>query len=189
MIIRQATPNDATPLATCLLLAMEDIVYGFIGARDPAGAKALLLHFAGLEANQYSYQNCWVGEVDGEVVAAINLYDGARLPELRQPVMDYIRSRYHAAFEPEDETGPGEYYIDTVGVAPHRQGQGLGARLLQFVVEEYAHARGHTLGLLVDEENGGAKRLYLKVGFQPVGKKVLFGKLMEHLQYAGYAIK
>jgi hypothetical protein len=31
----------------------------------------------------------------------------------------------------------------------------------------------------------GAKRLYLKVGFQPVSKKVLFGQLMEHLQYAG----
>jgi hypothetical protein len=39
-----------------------------------------------------------------------------------------------------------------------------------------------TLGLLVEEGNLNAKRLYLKLGFQSAGKKVVFGKHMEHLQ-------
>ena len=31
MTIRKATPNDTAEIATFLMLAMEDIVYGFIG--------------------------------------------------------------------------------------------------------------------------------------------------------------
>jgi ribosomal protein S18 acetylase RimI-like enzyme len=182
MNIRRATSNDAEAMATHMLLAMEDIVYQFIGERDTTKAKEFLLHFAAREANQYSWQNCWVGEEEGAVVATVNLYDGAQLNALRQPVVEHIRSRFHNAFQPEDETGPGEYYIDTVGVDGNHRGKDIGSKLLQFLVEEYVTKRGQTLGLLVDEENPKAKRLYLKVGFAPVGKKVLFGKLMEHLQ-------
>jgi ribosomal protein S18 acetylase RimI-like enzyme len=185
MIIRKATPNDADALATCLLLAMEDIVYRFIGAKDPHAAKEFMRHFTGREANQYSYQNCWVAEAEREVVGAVNLYDGARLMELRMPVLELIRSSYHKHFEPEDETGPGEYYIDTLGVVTHRQGKGIGAQLLRRVKDEYTTKRGLVLGLLVDEDNPGAKSLYLKSGFTPVGRKVLFGKILDHLQYKG----
>lgn len=168
-----------------MLLAMEDIVYGFIGERNPGKAKAFMVHFAGQEANQYSWQNCWVAEEEGEVMATVNLYDGAQLHELRRPVVEHIRSRYHNHFHPEDETGPGEYYIDTVGVDCNHQGKGIGSQLLQFLIDEYVVKEKQTLGLLVDEENPKAKRLYLKVGFAPAGKRVLFGKLMEHLQIRG----
>lgn len=185
MIIRRARWNDAEAIATHMLLAMEDIVYGFIGERDPIRAKEFMLFFAGQEANQYSWQNCWVGEEEGAVVATVNLYDGAQLHQLRQPVVEHIRSRFHKAFQPEDETAEGEYYIDTVGVDCNHQGKGIGSRLLQFLVDEYVTKRGQTLGLLVDEENPKAKRLYLKVGFTAVGKRVLFGKWMEHLQVKG----
>jgi ribosomal protein S18 acetylase RimI-like enzyme len=185
MIIRKATPKDAAAIASHMLLAMEEIVYRFIREKDAHKAKDFLLHFAAGEANQYSYQNCWVAEVDEEVVATVNLYDGAKLAELRAPVVEYIRSRYHKEFQPEDETREGEYYIDTVGVHPHHHGKGIGSRLLQFLVDEYVKKEGCTLGLLVDEDNPKAKRLYLKLGFAPVEKKVLFGKLMEHLQIKG----
>lgn len=185
MIIRRARWNDAEAIATQMLLAMEDIVYQFIGERDTTKAMEFLLHFAARKANQYSWQNCWVGEEEGAVVATVNLYDGAHLGALRQPVLEHLRSHYHNDFQPEDETGPGEYYIDAVGVACNHQGKGIGSRLLQFLVDEYVTKRGQTLGLLVDEENPKAKRLYLKVGFTPVGKRVLFGKWMEHLQVKG----
>jgi ribosomal protein S18 acetylase RimI-like enzyme len=139
-------------------------------------------YFVEKENNQYSYQNCWVAETDKEIVAAVNLYDGARLIELRQPVVEYIRNLHNNDFKPEDETGPGEYYIDTLGVSLYQRGKGIGSKMLQFLINEFVSKQGKTLGLLVDEENPDAKRLYLKLGFNSAGKKILFGKNMEHLQ-------
>lgn len=185
MIIRKATPKDAEALATHMLLAMEEIVYVFIGERDARKAKEFLWHFTAREVNQYSYQNCWVAEEAGAVMAAANVYDGARLHELRAPVLEYIRSRFGNDFMPEDETGPGEFYLDTIGVNCNHQGKGIGSKFLRFLVDEYVTGGGQTLGLLVDEENPKAKNLYVRVGFQPTGKRVLFGKLLEHLQVKG----
>lgn len=182
MIIRKATIADSDLLATYLLLAMEDIVYNFIGKKDYSAAKNLLQHFAKQEQNQYSYQNCWVMESVGKIIAAVNVYDGAKLVQLRQPVSQYIQTNFNDDFNPEDETQAGEYYIDSLGVAPEWQGKGIGSMLLKFLIEKYVVQNGETLGLLVDDENPNAKRLYLKLGFKSVGKKILVGKQLEHLQ-------
>lgn len=182
IFVRKATLNDSEIIAAHLLLAMEDIVYTFIGEEDPEKAREFMLHFVEKVNNQYSHQNCWVVEDNLEVVATVNLYNGALLTELRQPVIEYLRSKFNRDFSPEDETQAGEYYIDCLGVSPNRQSQGIGTKLLRFVIEEYVNRNGQTLGLLVDDKNPNAKRLYLKVGFKSAGRKVLFGKDMEHLQ-------
>src|SRR6187401_2209664 len=103
--VRKATLNDAEVVATYLFLAMEDIVYTFIGEVNRQKAEAFMMHFAKRDSNQYSYQNCWVAEDDVKVVAAINVYDGTRLTELRQPIIDHIKKKFNQEFNPEDETG------------------------------------------------------------------------------------
>jgi len=75
--IRKASLTDAEQIATCLLLGMEDIVYKFIGENDPEKAKEFMRHFVERENNQYSYQKCWVAEEGDEIVATVNIYDGA----------------------------------------------------------------------------------------------------------------
>ena len=180
--IRKATVNDSEMIAAYLLLAMEDIVFKFIGEANPEKAKEFMLHFVEKDNNQYSYLNCWVAEDNMKVVAAINLYNGAQLSELRQPVIEYLRNRFNKDFNPEDETQAGEYYLDTLGVNPNHRNKGIGTKLLQFVIDEYVNRHGQTLGLLVDEINPNAKRLYLKLGFKSAGTRVLFGKNVEHLQ-------
>jgi ribosomal protein S18 acetylase RimI-like enzyme len=180
--LRKATLNDSTVIATYLFLAMEDIVYKFIGEENPDKGRDFILRFTGKENNQYSYQNCWVAEDDKKVVAAINLYDGALLHDLRQPVFEYVRLFFDKNFNPEDETKAGEVYIDTLAVHPGLQGKGIGTKLLQFVIDEYVHRQNQTLGLLVDDTNPDAKRFYLRMGFKVVEKRIVFGRNMEHLQ-------
>lgn len=182
MIIRKAVYSDAEAIATHMFLAMQDILYGFIGESHSEKAMAVMAHFVSSENNQYSYQNCWVAEEGSSAVAAVNIYDGGKLEELRKPVIDHIRAKFNADFNPEDETQSGEYYIDTLGVDPRRQGEGIGTRLLQSVINEFVTKQGKTLGLLVDETNPRAKRLYVRLGFNVVGTRMLFGKRMEHLQ-------
>jgi ribosomal protein S18 acetylase RimI-like enzyme len=182
MIIRRSTRSDADAIVTCMLLAMEEIVDGFIGKKDQASAVQFLQQFTRQENNQYSWQNCHVAEVNKMVVGAINVYDGAALHRLRQPVVDHIHTHYNTIFSPEDETAAGEWYIDSLGVLPTYRCLGIGTTLLQFLINEYVQKRGEALGLLVEKENTAAKRLYLKLGFQTVGDRTLFGKKMVHLQ-------
>ncbi len=182
MIIREATIKDSELIATYLLLAMEDIVYKFIGKKDKKATINLLQHFVKAEQNQYSFQNCLVAEYSGKIIAAINFYDGANFIQLREPFLQYIKTNFNKDFNPEIETQAGEYYIDTLGVDQSWQGKGIGSKLLKFLIEKYVVQAGKTLGLLVEEENPNAKRLYLKLGFKSVGKQILVGKQMEHLQ-------
>lgn len=182
MIIRKANQEDANPITNYLLLAMEAIVYEFIGQKDPITAREFLHHFVKQEANQYSYQNCLVVEDEGEIVAAVNIYDGSKLKQLRAPIAQYIKTQFLKDFNPTDETQEGEFYIDTLGVHPNQQGKGIGAKLLRHVINYYVYENKQAVGLLVDEDNLNAQRLYLKLGFEPVGELVLEGKHMIHLQ-------
>lgn len=174
--------HDAETISICLFLAMEEIVYKFIGEKDAAKAISFLLHFATKTGNQYSFENCWVAEMNESVVACANVYDGADLEVLRKPVLEFIHNSYNKDFHPDDETSAGEYYIDCIGVMPDHQGKGYGSKLLQFLIDEYVQQQHQTLGLLVDLDNPNAKRLYLKLGFNVVGAKTIFGKTMHHLQ-------
>lgn len=182
MTIRKAVASDAETIVNYLMLAMAEIVYKFIGQTDPKNARDFLLHFVKSENNQYSYHNCFVAEEDHQVIAAINIYDGAKLEQLRAPISQYLKTKFLKDFNPEDETRAGEYYIDSFGVNPDHQGKGIGTKMLQYMITTYVHQNKQTLGLLVDEDNQDAKKLYLKLGFKPAGEKILVGKRMVHLQ-------
>ena len=182
MIIRKATQKDAEQIAAYLLLAMEDLIFKFLGEKDRERATAFLQHFTERENNQYSWQNCLVAEEQNEVVAAINIYDGARFNELRAPVIHYAKMQLNSHYLPEEETQAGEMYVDALAVSPNHQGKGIGSKLLQIVIDEYVVEKRQILGLLVDEDNPSAKSIYIKLGFRPVGKKMLAGKHMEHLR-------
>ena len=182
MNIRKAKVQDAETLATLLMLATGEVIYKFIGEQDYGKARGFLLRFVQAENNQYSFENCYVAIAEGEVVAAALVYDGAHLNELRKPVLDYIHRYFDADLALEDETQAGEFYLDSLGVSPERQGKGIGSKLLSFLIDEIVHKNGEKLGLLVDQANPDAKRLYLKLGFRVVQQKKLLGISLEHLQ-------
>lgn len=182
MIIRKATIEDSEAIAKFLLLAMDEIIYRFIGEKNPKTAYYFLLHFVETKNNQYSYQNCFVAVENDEIAGAVSIYDGGQLESLRQPIVDYVKLNFNPDFSPENETQSGEFYIDSIGVNPNHQGKGIGSKLLQFLIDEFVTKNHLTLGLLVEDANPNARKLYLKLGFKPVGTKTLVGKKMEHLQ-------
>ena len=182
MLIRKAKPEESKIIAPYLLLAMGDIIFNFIGEKSPEKATVWLESLIRERGNQYSFENCWVAEDENGIVAAALVYDGGKLHDLRKPVANAINAMFNKEFDPKNETQAGECYIDCVAVDPARQGAGIGSKMLRFLIDEYIHKNGETLGLLVDKENPAAKKLYLKLGFEIVGEKIFAGKKMEHLQ-------
>ncbi|WP_236046020.1 ribosomal protein S18-alanine N-acetyltransferase [Streptacidiphilus fuscans] len=63
----------------------------------------------------------------------------------------------------------GEGDVQTIAVAQDQWGTGLGARLLQRLVDQAAEAECHDLLLEVRVDNDRAQRLYERFGFAPVG--------------------
>ncbi len=182
MRIRKAKSEDSKPIASLLMLATGEVVRRLVGEKNHREAEALLLHFVKMPSNQYSFENCLVAEENGEITGALLAYDGGKLEKLRKPVLDHICQRYNPLAQVEDETEAGEFYIDSIAVSAAHQGKGIGSQLLQYLIREKVNTEGQTLGLLVDKTNPAAKKLYHKLGFQPVGEKTLLGIELEHLQ-------
>lgn len=182
MIIRKARIKDSQAITDLLLLAMDTIIFEYIGDNSIDKARCFLEGFVQKTTNQYSYENCLVADLGKEIVGVVNIYEGADFLRLRAPVLAEISSRYERDVTPEIETENGELYIDSLGVSPKFQGKGIGSNLLKFLINEYVHKHQKTLGLLVDVDNNGASRLYNRYGFVKVGEKQLCGKKMEHLQ-------
>ena len=183
MIIRKAHAKDSTAISFHILLAMDEILYHFIGENSTEKATQFLINLISKEANQYSYENCWVAEIENEIAATAIVYDGAKLLDLREQVAKEIKIMFGRDFNPENETQAGEYYVDCLAVSPYQQGKGIGSKLLHFLIDEYVYKRNEPLGLLVDKDNPDAKKLYLKLGFESVGETTLAGKELEHLQF------
>lgn len=184
MIIRPALKFEADKIAKLMNLAMLEITYQFIGEENIEKANAFLAHFVAQENNQYSYQNIYVAEENNEILGQISIYDGAKLQELRQPIWDKIKADRDVDYWAENETEAGEMYIDTLAVSPNTQGKGIGKQLIQYAIDEVVVKQKKVLGLLVDKDNPAAKRLYERIGFKVVKDIRIFGKVMEHMQYA-----
>lgn len=89
-----------------------------------------------------SRSDCWVAEVDGEVVG---YWIGRRIEE--------------------------EAELANFAVAPDRQGQGIGRELLRDFIETVGGLRRTTIFLEVRVSNAAALKLYAAEGFKMVGRR------------------
>ncbi|RBQ02348.1 GNAT family N-acetyltransferase [Pedobacter miscanthi] len=181
-MIRPAKPSDAEQVVPLIIQAMGRLANKLTNVEDGEIIKEIFTHFFKEEGNQYSYQNTLVFEEGGTILGAINAYDGAKLLELRKPFLNYLEEHHQANNNNQGtETQSGEFYLDSISVNPDSQGKGIGKQLIKAGVD-WGKKLGHTnIGLLVEQENTRAFKLYQNMGFVTQNEKQFMGGLYHHM--------
>ena len=124
----------------------------------------------------YTYKNSRIAEVDGVVAGSLLSYPGENYKELRTRSFAVFWPDYMTIDkESEQETGPGEYYLDTLAVIPEYRRMGIGRALLEDGIKRGAAAGYDTVTLIVDSNMPNLIRLYESVGFQRAEHRRIFG--------------
>ncbi|MDO4776590.1 MAG: GNAT family N-acetyltransferase [Cardiobacteriaceae bacterium] len=181
MGLRMARADDAAAVAALMWQAMPEVVAFWTGSADAQTGKDFLRHWIAARENLYSFENTLVFEEGSEVCASITGYDGARLHALRAPIVAAQSAALGRALQLADETGAGEWYVDTVSVAPALQGRGMGKRMIGAFADHVREQGGSRVGLLVAFEKADARRLYERIGFVAVGEKRLADAAYHHM--------
>ncbi len=182
MIIREATREDSWAIANVVLLAIGVDIEHLELHTSPFNYE-LIKTLAEREDSQYSYKNCYVCEVDGVVAGVICSYDGLRLYELRKALFEELQ-RKGAKLNKKltDECESGELYIDSLAVFKEYRGRGIAKALISRVEEKSRELQIPILGLLVDNENPNAAKLYTSLGFRPINIGVFIGLPMTYMK-------
>lgn len=188
--IEQARPTDALQIAPMIMEAMNlECCQWFAGPRHTlADFEQMMVRLVGMEKSQYSYRNTLVAvdeaDPDGQrTLAGICVsYDGALLHALRRAFIVEAKAAFGIDYsDMADETAAGELYADSLCVRRDYRGQGIASQLLNRTVEK-GRAMGLPTGLLVDDGNPKAERLYTRLGFRVVGTDTWGGHSMKRMQ-------
>ena len=174
--LRDATLDDA-PFIARVVLAGIDLLD--IDAALPDEQRAIyehLIEICCMDDTLYSYLNTRIAELDGNRVGALVAYSGARYAKLREKTFGLVmRSSGMDLSRNAMETGPGEFYLDSMAILSDYRGAGIGKRLMRDRMD-YALENGfQKVTLLVDKDKPRLQRYYESEGFAFGEEVFVFG--------------
>ncbi|MDT7016272.1 GNAT family N-acetyltransferase [Latilactobacillus curvatus] len=183
-MIRQATVADAKsvlPIINIVFEEMEMPLFQKIPLEDLFG---ILEQAFAMPEYRYSYANTLVYEEDGQVLGIVVGFPEekeAHIDDALAPLFPQIGLPETTRFFTDKEAQPEEWYLDTLAVAEHAQGHGVGTKLLK-ALPDYLKARGEKkISLSVDLQNPGAKKLYERMGFVKQGDLMIGDHQYDHM--------
>ena len=174
--LRDATSEDAPFIARVVLAGIEMLD---MDAALPDDQRDLYEHLVGIcrmDDTLYSYRNTRIAEVDGCAVGALVAYDGACYAKMREKTFGLVKQTSgmdlnHNAME----TGPGEFYLDSMAILSDYRGVGIGKMLMCDRVD-FALSNGfQKVTLLVDKDKPRLQRYYECEGFAFSEEMYVFG--------------
>jgi len=183
-IITKATATQAPTIARFIMMAMsDDCCLHFAGeGHGLDDFYSMMTDLVAQDKSQYSYRNTLVALDGDRVVGIATSYDGGSLHQLREA---FVLSAKHYLGRDwnniDDETQPGELYLDSLAVDELYRGKGIAKKLINATVERAREMEIPLVGLLVDAGNPQAERLYSSIGFVCAGDTEWGGHPMHHL--------
>lgn len=184
-MIRNATQADCPALYDLLWVIFQDMELDVLNKVPADELKQLIVSAMQEEPYRYSYRNGLVFEEDGEIIGCLFGYPGSLEQTLDQPVdrkLTAYNNNQPLSFYQEAETGPGEWYLDSIVTKHGHRGKGVARQLLE-QTPRLARLQGETqIGLNCEQENAIAKRFYQSAGFHTTSERWLSGHPYEHMQ-------
>lgn len=168
-MIRQSTPADAAAVVPLIDIVFEEMEIPTLMRMPKTELYRIFEQAFLLKDYRYGYPQTMVHETAGTVDGILVGYPHAaeaHIDDAFAPLLPSLGLAVDAELFPDVETAPGEWYVDTLAVAPAAQGHGVGTALLTGV-EPLVKQRGETcLSLNVDQTNPKAERLYRRQEYQ-----------------------
>jgi len=179
--IRQALPEDAPSIAPLIFDAIGDIAHRLTGESINSNVIAKLEELVRATDNRHTYLNTFVATDNQSILGIIVLYNGKIGKELDGILMKKLQKKFATSMQIDIEAYDDEYYIDTICVAPHARGLGIGTKLLYFA-EQQARTMGYKkISLNVEEVKIKARQLYEKQGFITTEPWKIIGENFHHM--------
>lgn len=173
---RDATLEDAPFIARVVLAGIDMLD---IDAVLPDEQRAIFEHLIGIcrmNDTLYSYLNTRIAEIDGKPVGALVAYDGARYARMREKTFGLVQQSSGLDLSRNAmETGPGEFYLDSMAVLSVNRGMGIGKWLMRDRVDFALNNGFEKVTLLVDKDKPRLQEYYESEGFAFGEEMFVFG--------------
>ena len=184
MTIRDALPADAPFLAQCIMAGMH-----FHDFETPVPEQEDIYNRLIVCERRtdmlYSYVHTRVAEMDGHAAGSLLSYPGEIYRDLRHRTFTELWPDMATLDETsEQETDPGEYYLDSLAVLPEFRRRGIGRMLLEDGIRKGAALGYEQIALVADGDMPHLIRLYESIGFHLADHRHAFGVDFQRMIYS-----
>ena len=182
--IRDAKLDDAPFIARVVLAGIDMLDIDAVITDGQRAIYGHLIEICRMDDTLYGCCNTRIAEIDGEKVGALVAYDGARYAAMRAKTFGLVQQSSGMDLSRNAmETGPGEFYLDSMAILSDHRGIGIGKMLMRDRMD-YALGNGFPkVTLLVDKDKPRLQRYYESEGFAFDEEMFVFGSWFRKLVF------
>ena len=174
--LRDATLDDAPFIARVVLAGIDMLDLDVVLPDEQRHLYDHLIEICRMDDTLYSYLNTRIAEIDGNPVGGLVAYDGARYATLRAKTFGLVQQTSgmdlsHNAME----TGPSEFYLDSMAILSDYRGIGIGKLLMRDRVDFAFNNGFQKITLLVDKDKLRLQQYYESEDFAFSEEMFVFG--------------
>ena len=181
---RDATLEDASFIACVVLAGIDMLDIGEPLHEEQRPIFEHLVEICRMSDTLYSYFNTRIAEIDDRPVGALVAYDGAHYARMREKTFGLVQQTSGLDLSRNAmETGPGEFYLDSMAVLSVNRGMGIGKLLMRDRLD-FALGNGfEKVTLLVDKDKPRLQEYYESEGFAFGEEMFVFGSWYNKLKF------
>ena len=181
--LRDATMDDAPFIARVVLAGIDMLDIDAVLPDEQRAIFEHLIEICCMDDTLYSYCNTRIAENEGIPIGALVAYDGAHYAGMREKTFGLVKQTSgmdlsHNAME----TGPGEFYLDSMAVLSDYRGVGIGKLLMRDRMEFALKNGFQKVTLLVDKDKPRLQEYYQSEGFSFSKEMFVFGAWYNKLE-------